>query len=525
MSFHLKHHILLLFGILSLTLAQVAAAEPEGKELPTHPIPNIGLAAEFYFAPDSQHIIGNAKRQGDESFHVYTLKIDGTEIKRINDVGDDACSYYFPDGKSLVWTSTRDHLDLPKGNYSDPKNYPQGAELYRSDLDGKQVKRLTWNNQYDAEVSVSPDGKWILFGRQTEGKLDLWKMLADGSQQQQVTHLEGWQPGGAFYLPDGHTIIFRAWRQEVEGKGKGLPMTIFTIHDDGTGLRQITHDSGTNWAPFPAPDGRHFAFVKVLPERNYEIFLGDLESDQQVRLTYNNAFDGFPVISPDGHWLLFASTRDSAPGSRQMTLYLQDISSLNLGPKAASAEGSLAELGSLLEGSFTSADQAKADPDHFSDIRLEVARIWRDRKDGLWFYVEQAEADKLAKPYRQRVYNLVSLPGGGYQSLIYSFKNDPLVHAGAWKAKEPLKGLDPEALETRRGCAVFLKYDPAHAAYTGSTSAQNCESKHRGATYATTDVSLTASELVSWDRGFDATGKQVWGATLGGYRFRKLAGR
>jgi Tol biopolymer transport system component len=300
--------------------------------LPVHRIPNIGAAAEFYFAPDSQHIIGTAKRNGDAVHHVYTLKIDGTEIKRINDLGEDACSFYFPDGKSIIWTSTRNHLDLPKGNFSDPRDYPQGAELYRSDLDGRNILQLTHNTQYDAEVSVSPDGQWVLFGRQTAGKLDLWRMRSDGSEQQQITHLEGRQPGGAFYLRDNHTILFRAWRQSDEGKKGGLPMNLYTIRDDGTGLRRLTHDEGTNWAPFPAPDGRHYVFVKVLPERNYELFLGDLESDEQVRLTYDPAFDGFPAISPDGQWLLFASNRATGDEPRLLTLYLMDISSLHVGP-------------------------------------------------------------------------------------------------------------------------------------------------------------------------------------------------
>ena len=96
-------------------------------------------------------------------------------------------------------------------------------------------------------------------------------------------------------------------------------------------FRQITHDDGTNWAPFPAPDGRHFVFVKVLPPRNYEIYLGDLQSAEQVRLTYSEAFDGFPAISPDGRWLLFASSRDAKPDERFLTLYMMDISSLKVG--------------------------------------------------------------------------------------------------------------------------------------------------------------------------------------------------
>jgi Tol biopolymer transport system component len=112
-------------------------------------------------------------------------------------------------------------------------------------------------------------------------------------------------------------------------------MSIFTIQDDGTQLRKVTNDDGTNWSSYPAPDGRHFAFVKVLPPHNFEIYLGDLQSETQVRLTYNDAFDGFPAISPDGYWLLFSSSRDAAPGTRALTEYLMDISSLGIGPPAA----------------------------------------------------------------------------------------------------------------------------------------------------------------------------------------------
>jgi Tol biopolymer transport system component len=302
-------------------------------ELPVHKIPNIGPAAEFYFSPDGTHIIGDAKREIDDSYHVYTLNIDGTDIRRINDHGDDACSFYFPNGKRIIWTSTRDHPEIPKANYSDPSNYPQGAEIYSSKLDGSDLKRLTNNNVYDAEVSLSPNGKWVLFGRQTDGKMELWKMRPNGADQHALTHLPGLEPGGCFYFPDSRSIIFRAWKTEDQKNHvKPLPMNLYTIRDDGTGLRQLTNDGGTNWSPYPAPDGRHYVFVKVLPPRRFQLFLGDLQSDRQVRLTYSDKFDGFPVISPDGHWLLFASNRDSTTPASPFTLYLMDISSLDIGP-------------------------------------------------------------------------------------------------------------------------------------------------------------------------------------------------
>ncbi len=316
----------------SAAWAQSGAPATESPELPVHAIPNLGPGAEFYFSPDGTHLIGDAKRDGDASYHVYTLKIDGTEIRRINAAGEDACAYYFPDGKHIIWTSTKDHPELVKSNYSSPTDYPQGAELYTSDLQGNEVRRLTDNAVYDAEVSVAANGKFILFGSQRSGKMELWKAGPDGRDPVQVTHLDGWEPGGAFVFPDSKTIIFRAWRSaDAAAHKEPLPMTLFTIKTDGSGLEALTHDEATNWSPFPAPDGHHYVFVKVLRPHVYQIYLGDLHSDEQTRLTYSDKFDGYPSISPDGHWLAFTSTRDAPPDSHTTGIYLQDISSLHIG--------------------------------------------------------------------------------------------------------------------------------------------------------------------------------------------------
>ena len=316
-------------------LAAFPAGLPsDGQELPVTRLARLGEAAEVYFSPDGASLIGTARRPGDEWHHVYTTTLDGQTIRRINDKGRDACSYYFPDGKHIVWTSTRDHEELPPGNYSDPRDYPQGAELYVSNPDGSDVRRLTNNSVYDAEVSVSPDGKWVLFTRQRDGKLDLWRVRPDGTEEFQITHTDDWQEGGSFYLPDSETILFRAWKRQDEGK-KPLEMTVFTIRHDGTGLRQVTHDPGTNWAPHPAPDGRHFTYVRLLPPHNFEVYLGDLQTGESRRLTWNEAFDGFPAFSPDGRTLVFASGRDGAPGEHKLEVYLMDVSSLGLGPAAA----------------------------------------------------------------------------------------------------------------------------------------------------------------------------------------------
>jgi Tol biopolymer transport system component len=323
--------IITVINIPVLTQGDNKDGSAEGSELKTWAIPNIDEGAEFYFSPDGKSLIGNARLNDDTVHQVYTFNIDGTEIIRINGKGEDACSYYFPDGMHLAFTSTRDHPEMPPGHYSNPFDYPQGAELYSCNPDGTDLKRLTDNKYYDAEVSLSPDGQWMLFTRQIEGKLDLWKMRPDGSGQEQITFTPDWQEGGSFYI-NNDRIICRAWELKNQAP-RGMPMSIFTMKDDGTERVRITSDDGTNWAPFPAPDGDHFVFVKVVPPHNYEIYMMSLSTGEQTRLTYNDAFDGFPALSPDGKLLTFDSNRDSKSGGMKLRPYLMDISSLNIGPK------------------------------------------------------------------------------------------------------------------------------------------------------------------------------------------------
>ncbi len=200
---------------------QAQPPEWAGKELPIRMIPNIPQSAEAYYAPDNLHVIAQTKdpmaaqpekgKIGGSLTFTYTDT--GEELTRINDKGQDACSWFLPDGKGLIWTSTRDNLDMPPGNWSEETDYPQGAELYTSDLKGGNIKRLTNNKYYEAEVTTSLDGKWVFFGRQIDGKLDIWKMRIDGTDEQQLTFTPDWQEGAPYPAPDGTHLIFRAWKK------------------------------------------------------------------------------------------------------------------------------------------------------------------------------------------------------------------------------------------------------------------------------------------------------------------------
>jgi hypothetical protein len=83
-------------------------------------------------------------------------------------------------------------------------------------------------------------------------------------------------------------------------------------------------------------------------------------------------------------------------------------------------------------------------------------------------------------------------------------------------------GLTPDSLVLRDGCAVLLTRRP-DGVFEGGTAGQGCRSDLRGAAYATSVIVLLPERLVSWDRGFDESGQQVWGAVRGGYVFDRLA--
>lgn len=188
-------------------------------------------------------------------------------------------------------------------------------------------------------------------------------------------------------------------------------------------------------------------------------------------------------------------------------------------PSDSDAQGDLDTLAAWMSGSFSSQAQAEADPEFF-DIRLHMAPIWKDRTDGYWFYVEQAAASSLNRPYRQRVYHLTQHDETTFESAVFEL-SEPDKHIGAWNKPEPLIDLTPASLIRRPGASIFLKRKDEES-FAGSTDGKKCLSDYRGASYATSEVEITEKWIYSWDRGFDAEDNQVWGAVKGGYLFDRV---
>ena len=175
------------------------------------------------------------------------------------------------------------------------------------------------------------------------------------------------------------------------------------------------------------------------------------------------------------------------------------------------------ELFDMMTGEFSSEEQAKQDS-LFYNINLVMYPIWEGDKNAKWLYVEQAVTKYIDKPYRQRVYKVSLKEDQSFESSVFELPN-PAKYIHGWENPDIFQQITPDSLLLRQGCAVYLKKNGD--CYSGSTNNKDCESTLRGASYATSKVSVCQDQIVSWDQGWDSKDQQVWGAETKGYIFKR----
>lgn len=184
-------------------------------------------------------------------------------------------------------------------------------------------------------------------------------------------------------------------------------------------------------------------------------------------------------------------------------------------PDMTAPEPAAAVVARWLTGRFDSEAQSLADKSYYN-VRLTICRVTLDKLAGHTLYVEQAMATTPDQPYRQRVYLVEPRPPEPEHAVSRVFEPPyPTPLVGLCDSPAPRVSLDD--LEERAGCAVDLTWKTDH--FEGGTTGKDCPSTLNGASYATSQASLHSDKMLSWDRGFTAAGKQVWGATRGPYKF------
>ncbi len=278
-------------------------------------------------------------------YQMYVMDLGSEKIRMVSTgSGTTTCGYFFPGDRRVLYSST--HL---RGPNCPPKPKRDGGayrwalddyDLFSVRIDGQDPQRLTNTPGYDAEATVSPNGKTIVWTSIRDGDLDIYAMDLDGTHPRRLTHEVGYD-GGAFFSPDSKRIVYRAQHpsnQEELDQYKALlaqnlvepgRLEIFIMNADGAGKQQVTNNGASNFSPFFHPDGHRVIFSSNVDTRNeggrpeFHLYLVNEDGTGLERVTFGGKFNSFPMFSPDGKHFVWVSDRNAKePG--EFNVFLAD---------------------------------------------------------------------------------------------------------------------------------------------------------------------------------------------------------
>ena len=277
----------IVFSLIALAVAAAQISSPP--EMATarekhlrnvHQLTFGGQNAEAYFSADSKKLIFQSSHGDVKCDQIFEMNLDGSDQHMVSTgKGRTTCSFFYPDGKKILYAST--HLASPecppRPDFS--KGYVWGVyagyDIFTANPDGSNLKQLTKTPGYDAEATISLDGKKIVFTSVRNGDLDIYSMDADGRNVKQLTHELGYD-GGPTFSPDGKWIVYRAYHptnekdiadyKELLAQNLIRPtsLEIWIMKADGSNKKQITNLGAASFRP--GVHGRwqaHYLFVEL----------------------------------------------------------------------------------------------------------------------------------------------------------------------------------------------------------------------------------------------------------------------
>lgn len=229
------------------------------------------------------------------------------------------------DGRQMVFQSNRTGsnqifiMNMGDGKLRQLGDFPLGAET----------------------PAFSPDGQHIVFDVYVgENNNDVFVINVDGSGLKQLTDSPGYD-GHPHWSADGQRIVFNSDRTSPDPDAGWSDRwhEIFSMKTDGSDVRQHTYCKSVCTYGSISPDGKKVLYRKVIKaagfnwelgsiEKNSEIFIADINGSNEANISNNAAFDGWPVFSPDGKRIAFASNRSGPARTGQIWLMNIDGSGL-----------------------------------------------------------------------------------------------------------------------------------------------------------------------------------------------------
>jgi len=301
-----------------------------------------GDNAEAYWSYDSKRVIFQRTNPAEgvtcDRMFMGTIPAYGQPFiyKQVSSgLGRTTCGFFLPDGKRIVYASTHlggDSCPPPPDRAKFNNRYIWAVyasfDIFMADTSGHIIKQLTNTPGYDAEATLSPDGKKMLFTSVRNGDLDLYIMDLKTEKVTQITHELGYD-GGAWFSPDGKKIVWRASRPKTaaeiadyknllsQGFVAPTQMEVFVANADGSNVQQVTHLGNANWAPNFTPDSKRIIFCSNHEYKRgfpFNMYLINFDGTGLEKISRDKGFDAFPMFSPDGKKIMFSSNRNNGGG-------------------------------------------------------------------------------------------------------------------------------------------------------------------------------------------------------------------
>lgn len=274
------------------------------------------------------------------------------DLYRIKNVTDPRVS---PDGKWIAFTVSVP--DLKDNNFN--------SDIWIMPMAGGDIIQLTRNPKADFSPRWSPDSSHIAFISSRDGVANLYLLRLNGGEAQKITNSKTglyspiWAKDGNFILcgsrvmPEGKTrienwtkddlpkceartidrLLFRQWDRWLGDKRNHVflvsiadgSMRDLTPGDFDTPPVSLSSDHDFDISP----DGKEICFVKnidpmIAASTNNDLFLVNVKTLEEKKLTTNPALDTHPVYSPDGRYIAYAAMKKAGYESDRKVLVVYD---------------------------------------------------------------------------------------------------------------------------------------------------------------------------------------------------------
>lgn len=317
------------------------AAEPKYM-LNLKQLTNGGQNAEAYWAPDGKRLIFQSTRDQYKCDQIFIMNADGSDQRLVSTgKGRTTCAYFLKDNKHIVYASTHEASPDCPPPPDRSKGYLWGVfggyDIFLATDDGKIVKKLTDAPGYDAEATVNWKTNRIIYTSMASGDLDMWSMKPDGTGKKRLTMLPGYD-GGAFFSRDGKNIIWRANHPQQhqaletyrnllkEDLVAPMKMEIFIADGDAKNPKQLTNFNCASFAPTFTPDGKKIIFSSNKHNcdgRRFELYMMNVDGTGLEQITDFGGFTSFPEFSPDGKKIVI-STDYQAKSRYEFNIFVAD---------------------------------------------------------------------------------------------------------------------------------------------------------------------------------------------------------